>query len=417
MTTLAPPHTRRIPHRQTRILLPTNYRMAVTWTAWVFACTVPMLNTVALPGVGTVSRAAGVTFAGAGAIALLAASDRRRLHDAHWLALALLGWSALSVTWSVDPGATQRTAFTLAQVVLAFVLVWEFCPTRGGIRGLLRAFVVGAMTLAVQLLDGAFTTVEDPTRYSVGDAHPNSLAFVVSLALPMAWYLAVTSSSRLERVVMRLVPVVGIVTIVLTASRSALLVAGAALLIVPATAGQVRARGRLVGMVAVVVGVVLALALAPAKPLDRLGTTTQEVESADLSGRGALWEASAHVLARAPYLGVGLGATSTMLEREIGEDRGAHNTFLAVAVEVGVPGLLLFLLLLVASLLPTLRARGPDGALVRVLALTLVLGLMPRHWHLEKTTWLVLAMIIGMVAATGDRPGQEETEWSTTTTT
>jgi O-antigen ligase len=389
-----------------RGVLPATYRHVVVWTAYLYAATVPLLNTVTLPGLGTVSRATGVVFAAAGGIALLAERHRRPFDDAHWLALALLAWAALSLLWSIDPGTTERTAFTLAQVVLTMLLFWEFCRSREQLRAVMRAFVVGASLIAVQLVQGALTAVEDPTRYTVADAHPNSLAFMVSLAIVPAWYLGVTSPHRVERVLMRLFPVLALVMVVFTASRSALAVTGVALLVIPFTMGQVRLRGRLVGVLLVAAGVALALSLAPSKPLERLGTAAEQVESADLSGRGELWRASAQVLSEAPYVGVGLGGTAASLREVIGEDRGAHNTFLAVAVELGLIGLLLFTLLLVACLMPGLWVRGPDGVLLRVLALTLVLGLMPRHWHLEKATWLVLAIILGLAAAHRDDPGR-----------
>lgn len=402
--------TRTVPAAPPRIqrsrLLPRSYRDVVLWTAFAFAVSVPLLNTITLPGIGTVSRGTGIVFAGAGVVALVFERHRRRLNEAHVLLLLFMAWAGLSRLWSVNLRATENDLLTLVQLVITSLLVWEFARTREQVLLLLRGFWYGAAAVATTLVVGALTSADDPTRYTVAEAHPNSLAFVVTLAIVPAWYVSLRSPHRLERLAGRLYPVLAILAVMFTASRSALAVTAVALLVIPFTMGRIPAATRALAVVLVLGAVVAAVSIAPEKPLERLTSVTDEVENADFSGRGELWQASGVVLARNPVLGVGLGSTSDVLLREIGEDRGTHNTFLTVALELGVVGLLLFLLVVVACLVPTVRLRGPEGVMARVMAVTLVAGLLPRHWQLEKTTWLVLALLLGLaLATTSDREG------------
>lgn len=397
------------PHPVAGWLVPTSFRQVVVRTAWLYAASVPALNTVMVPGVGTLSRVAGILFAGAGVLAVVVEDHRRPWREAQWFAVGLLAWCTLSVLWSVDPAATQVQVFTLAQTVLTFLLLWEFCRTLDEVRGMLRGYVIGAAVMGVRLLHGALTAVEDPTRYTVVGVHPNSLAFVLALGIPMSWYLSVTATGRIERLAAGLYPALAAAAIIFTASRSALLVTAMALLVIPLMAVQTRSPRQLLGITVVVVGLAGILAVAPAKPIERLGTATEEIETAELAGRAELWRASSRALVEAPYVGVGLGSTDLVLLREIGLEKGSHNSFLAVTLEVGFLGLLLFLLLFAACLLPSFRLRGTDRILAVVLGATLVLGLLPRHWHMEKPTWLVLALLCGLGQA---RTGHGHTPFS-----
>lgn len=378
---------------------PTTFRVVVVWLACGYAFTVPLLNAVTLPGLGTASRAAGAAFTAAGIVALAVERSPRRLGEAQVIGLALLAWGALSRLWSTATPATDTALFTLVQLVVVFLLTWEFCRTRTQVLALLRAFVLGAAGLATTLVVGALTAGTDAARYSVADTHPNSLGFVVSLAIIPAWYFAVTSRRAIVRLTFGLYPALALLAVVLTASRGALIVTGVALLIVPLLSRSLSLRARMLGVVLLVGAACLAVVVAPPRTLERLSTTMGQVESADLNGRAELWVATARIVSDTPVLGVGLGTTSEVLLREYGVERGSHNTLLAVGLELGMLGLLLFLLLLVACLVPTLRVRGPDGTMARLLGTTLLIGLMPRHWHLEKTTWLMLAVLVGLAAA------------------
>lgn len=388
-----------VPTHHGRARRPRTYRWLVVRLAALYAATVPLLNVVLLPGIGTLSRAFGGAFALVGLGALVARGRQRHWHDAHVTALVLLGWVVLSQAWTTTPAATGQTVQTAAQLVISFLLVWEYCPGLDELRSLLRGFVLGAAGAAIAVMVTALSSTGLAERYAVGEAHPNDLGFVIALAVPCAWYLADHARGPVAAAAYRSYAFLAVLAITFTASRSSLLMVGVALLVVPGSFRRMTARARLamVGMVAA--AVVVALPFVPDRPVERLGTIAEEADGGDFSGRTDLWAQSLDVVAENPLTGVGAGGSRTALLAEGGAAKGVHNTYLSVAVELGLVGFVLWMVLMGACLLPALRVRGPERLFLRVVSTVLVLGLVPRHWEYGKSTWLFLAVILGMAMA------------------
>lgn len=66
------------------------------------------------------------------------------------------------------------------------------------------------------------------------------------------------------------------------------------------------------------------------------------------SGRLAIWKSGFAIFIRNPILGVGAGTSSTAMGEKFGNTswKTMHNSFLQVAVEMGIPGLLLYIAML-----------------------------------------------------------------------
>lgn len=372
--------------------------------AWVFAATVPLLNAVQVAGVGTIGKVAGVPLFVVATMSVVARGRPRRLTDAHLLMLAFALWAAVSVFWSIDSSTSLATVWTLIQLLIMVWLVWEAAPTRRHVLALFQAYVLGAAGVATVLLGQALGDATDPQRYTVGESHPNSVAFVLTLAIPVAWYLASQTRSRTIAFVNRLFAILAVPSILLTGSRSALVVGSVAALIVPVCARPVSHRARrVVWILAAVVLVGAIVPLLPERPLERLGGFSEEVVNGDLNGRSVTWDLSARILGDEPAVGVGAGATRVALGAVRGWETGAHNTYLSVAVDLGAIGLTAFLLIGLATVTHGLRARGSDRAFVGVLMAVIALGLLPRHWEYERPLWLMLALVIGLGEAASQR--------------
>src|SRR5690348_12590487 len=78
------------------------------------------------------------------AILHLAVSGRvRKLSVLHYWMMALVGWSALSILWTIDWDGTVVRIGTYLQLLIAVWLIWELASVEIRILGLLQAYVLG----------------------------------------------------------------------------------------------------------------------------------------------------------------------------------------------------------------------------------------------------------------------------------
>lgn len=381
-------------------------RRAVFALAAVFVAAIPLTSAVTIASIGTLGKVAGIVFAAPGLALILARGARVRLHGAHLVLIAFVAWASASLLWSIEPTESSRHVLTLIALLVMMLLLWEFAPERRDVLALMEAYVLGAYVPVAVLLWTAATNPIELNRYTVSDTHPNSIAFVLALGIPLACYLSAEGSRRWP-LLHRLYPVGAIAGILLTASRSALVTGAVAALMLPVVLRGLSRPRRVAGVALVVAVAVLAAGTFPGRPLERLATFDAEIASGTLNGRTMTWVQSAEIWSEHPVGGVGIGAARYALLDARGREGGVHNTFLSVAVDLGAVGLLLFLLVLILALAQGLRTRGLDRRLVLVLAATLAVGLVPRHWEYERPTWLVVALVLGLGATashTTDEP-------------
>ena len=362
--------------------------------------TMPWQGVLFLPVIGNVSRTLSMALVAAGGLSLLLEGRRRRWLDAHVLMGALAVWSMLSVLWSISPEVSFGGAVDVFQLSILAVLTWEFAGTRERISILAAAFLLGALVAAGIVVNDYFQNrdVESVARYATGTLHPNDLAFIVALAVPIAWYLATTLRNPLLATAARCFVPLGLFTVVLTASRAGLVVVLLAMLVIPWTFAETPVPVRL-ALSAIGIGCMLLLpSLLPDAQVDRLSTVSSEIESGDIGGRSELWSAAANSFGDHPVTGVGVAASRYDIGEQTGRVNGAHNTFLSVAAELGIVGLGLFALILLAVFRRSARAQGVGRKVALVLAVVLLVGLQVRHWEYRLPLWAVLALLLNISA-------------------
>jgi len=371
-------------------------RKAAYWSLLLFVFSIPWQVAIEIDQIGTISRLFGFVTVGLAVLAIAFEGRRHRLLDAHILLIAFTAWTACGLMWTLYPSDTRAAVATFVQLTAMVLLVWEFGDGQPKIYGLIRAFVAGAAVTAGSVVYQYLTLGEGASRYTGSGAHPNDVAFVLCLAIPLAWYLSARVGSGYERLLERAYIPFALFAIVLTASRSAIVIAALALLIIPLSYSALSGRWR-VALIVVGAGLlVLVPSLLPERQVERLSTITTEIEGGGLGSRADIWKAALEVFNEHPVRGTGVGASRRLIASIYGEAQGAHNTFLSVAVETGAVGLALFLLVLYAFFRRTTRLRGLERTLIVVIGLALAVGLLPRHWEDEKALWVVLALILAM---------------------
>jgi len=314
--------------------------------------------TVRLPG-----AEAGVAIA---VVGLILQRDKVRVPFPIWLYGAFVLWA--SVGSYVSPYSTDPLTQVLERLKLLVIMliVVNALRTEGQIRFYLLFFLACFVLSPVRgtLMGG--DTIFGRARWNQIYSNPNDLAALCVLALGMA--LGLTYSEQ-PRILVRLGGAISafllLVVILLTQSRGAFigLVAGFG----PAMIWSALKRpGRMLvstAVLALVIGYTI-----PADVWERLAgiekmTSTSTIAEADPEGsaeqRFGIQQAAWKIFLDNPVLGVGLGnypLVNGLYAPQLGP-RDTHNTYLNLAAEVGLPGLMIWCALVWSVLRYAYRSR------------------------------------------------------------
>lgn len=354
---------------------------------------IPWENSVQISGIGTVSRLVGLVAAAVWFLAVVVEGKMRQPTLFHALATAFVGWSALSLFWSLDPAATVRWLKTYVQLLVLAYLIWDLYPTARAIRAGLQAYVLGAwvaiVSISINFLAGNTASFN---RYSVHGFNADDAGLVLALGMPIAWGLGILQfrqrqAGPLKWLNLAYLPL-AFLGITLTGTRMALIATVPAILFGIVSLGNLRRRQRVFISLLAIAGILAIIPFIPANSVERLLTTGQEISTGALGGRSHIWRMGLQTFAEHPVLGVGSGAFKTA----VGIGNVAHNTFVSILTETGIVGLALFLGMVGFSVIQA-QKHPPTG--VRFwLTLLAIWGLGASTLSLEtrKVTWLVLSL-------------------------
>jgi O-antigen ligase len=251
---------------------------------------------------------------------------------------------------------------------------------------------------------------------SVGDG--NYFATSAVLCLPFVFLAVLHCEKRWKRLFYGGCLGVSVLGITLCASRGGFLALAAALLFLVARSPH-RARNLLLISV-----VVLPLALfLPVSPLHRL-LYPNRIDKSNSQNRIWAWKAGARMIADHPLLGVGLGRFKPLMpqyaDKGTTTDTIAHNTYIEVAAELGLPTLLVFLGIPFFSYRSLEKARRQAQSFGRQFAHDAALGLqaglvgyMVGAFFLsaeyQKLFWLVIMLSMSLPRLVRPRRNRPET--------
>jgi putative inorganic carbon (HCO3(-)) transporter len=307
----------------------------------------------------------GIT-ASEGILLLTAASAAPRLvfhPNLHSVPLALYAFaglvvvSALGLVFAEDPFTVARITLMWTAFGIVALLVAGSPPEHLRAVGIslgLSAGILGTMAVLGggdqrAIAGGAIVS----NRAQASFAHPTALALYLILTFPTAFALGLRGARRLRPLLLAC-GALGLIGLMFTQTRGSIVGAAVALLILLSWAPF-----RRVALAGLAVTAVVALlnvgAIAESQPVsvagERLATiATLKTRSDD---RVEIWTATPAIIAERPFLGAGQGNFPEVSPDFALSDVGglafdhAHNLFLNVAVELGLIGLALLLLLLV----------------------------------------------------------------------
>ena len=287
------------------------------------------------------------------------------------IALLLVVWAAITIPLSVWPGGSwEQLTDHLIKAVIFFWLIGTLVTTTQRLEAYLWVLALCSLPLAATALanywSGVFIThstsaVQRIAGY-VGGAglagNPNDLALMLNLLLPLTSALLVIAKRPWLRAIALAALVLSVAAVIATFSRAGFITL--AVIGVAAFGAMVR-RGALAAAVIVVFMALGAFVVLPDQYFHRLATITNIDADTTGSAQGR-WDdyfVSLEYIRMHPLTGAGLGQDLLALNETRGHStwRSVHNAYLQAAVDLGVPGMLLLLLLLLASFSNARRVR------------------------------------------------------------
>ncbi len=380
---------------------------SLAWTLLLaFAFAMPWEYSLDLgPPLGNVARIVGLALILVAVPAVLQAGRLRTPGPLQWLVLVLYLWFCCTCFWTIDPAETFYRIRAYFQEMVVVWLVWEFAETPRDLRSLLRAYVAGSWVLAALTLanfSSPQAIAAGQYRFAAYGQDPNDVARFLDLGFPLAALLANSESRWPQRLLAAGYLPLGLVAVLLTASRGGFLAALVAL----TGCAAILVRGHAKAVLAILfASPALAASLWRAIPIAtfaRLATIPEQLRTGDLNQRINIWSAGWRAFLHAPLIGSGAG-TFVRAAGTAPIDT-AHNTALSILVGGGLCALFL------AASIVTLAAYlafNTGGALRLALAVSLLVWFVTSlvaTVEESRTTWLLIAVIALAARLTEDQP-------------
>ena len=361
----------------------------------LFAFTIPWEYSLDLgEPLGNIARIAGLVLLLAAIPAVLQAGRLRTPGPMQWLVVAFYLWICCSYFWTIDSVATLDKMRGYFQEMMVVWLVWEFADRPADLRSLLRVSVAGSWVLALLTL----ANFASPEAIAAGQIRvvaegqdPNDVARFLDLGFPMAALLYDGESAWLGRLLAAGYLPLGLVAVLLTASRGGFLAAAVALV----GCGILLARGHagrvLAGAFALPAIAAALWFLIPRENFERLATIAEQLQGGDLNQRWNIWSAGWHAFVQAPLFGRGAG--SFVAAAGTAPMDTAHNSALAILVEGGLFGFSLAVAIVAIAAWSIVRTRGTLRIALTTALLVWVVTSLVATVHESRTTWLLFALI------------------------
>jgi len=373
---------------------------------------------------------------------------RIRFPRAHWLAVALLGWSALSMLNARDLASAFFDLCRGVKLYVLYILAYNTFAERKPLRVLLIALLAGVVLQGVICLaqfaspkvasvftsalgkkdlqsselksatEGFMRITEGggiAARRAGGTVGPiNAEAYYFEQLLPMAFLAWLAVRRWPERHLGLLATALGTMGLLVTFSRGGLLglCAAATTVLVLAWLRNAVSRQRIVLLV--LAGLILMVSASPL--VARYFGSRPEGASARLY----LMKVGLQMVADHPVLGVGLNnhlqAKTDYDIRTYAVQMPTHNHFIMLASQIGIPGLLLFLGFLASVWFSALKASRSQEAMTVCVAIGTAAALVAIVVHSQfdyigtQANLSLLWLFAGIVAALANQQVRHETQ-------
>ena len=317
---------------------------------------------VTLLGGGLERSAMSVAFAFAFSVLCAVGVIGRRLQRPSpatlWWGLFLL-WACASILWAVEPRVSFERVPTAVSLFLFYLVASSFRITEKEFDRIVWLTILGGALAAFLSVYGFYTGAgfieSGRATLAVGEEAVNPNRFGVRLLLPLAFAMArfFSSRQRATRIFALFLLAITGLALLLTMSRGTVIAAVVVIVVFffRLNSPRLKTLKPTVRRFLVVV-ILMAIALGAVIPATFF-TRFHDAATDRGAGRLDIWSVGLVILQHYPVAGAGLGNFPIIYNQFAGYashlyfkavNNDAHNVYLAVAVEEGIVGLLLFLM-------------------------------------------------------------------------
>ena len=291
------------------------------------------------------------------------------------LLLLLLGLVAASVAVAAVTMNTLEVFITVLGYTLIYYVIAKQATTLSRIKGIFKVLVgvhLALIALTPQLLTSPDTRHYVASGTFLGDG--NDFALSVVMVTPLVLFLLAEAKSITGKTLAAGALILLILAVISTQSRGGTIALGMVALYY-----WWKSPRKLVTGTGAVIALVAAIAFAPPQYFQRMNSIADYETDGSAQGRITAWRAGTRMMLSNPLMGVGAGQFIVNYTRFTpGEQRWktAHSIYFLILGELGLPGFLLLIYVIVRNLTvnrrlsKALRARGQPATApaVRLLA-------------------------------------------------
>ena len=321
-------------------------------------------------------------------------SVRFRLPKEAAILFALSAWGILAVAWSPFPvqSAWGSSQFVLLTILLVMVVGMVRSPAH--FKQLLLYVFVGTVALSAFMLVYP-TAVMGTGRTTFSEVNPNSFGRALAFGFLGGIYLAWESRSAPRKLLLFAGCIVLLIGVAGTQGRGTYAALAGSLVAAILITYRARIFGALIALIGLALVVVLVGFLAyqlgffaEKHAIERL--TTWDITT---GGRDMIWRAGLSAGSERILSGWGL----SMFAYVSGTGRDSHSTLLRLFVELGVPGVATWLLIMLMLAISAIRAPTRSGRFLMTSLVGMVfLGGLTFNNLMSKTIWYEIGVVLAL---------------------
>ena len=271
------------------------------------------------------------------------------------LYLFFYGLMVVGVPFAYHRGiAFDIVIFRYLSNIIYFLVLISAIQTERHLKTIIFTIVCGTLFYSVFSL--LRTSGDDIGRFSYGKMYdPNDLAFILVSLSPLA-LIFITDQSKLKKLLGYLTFIISTIVIIKTGSRGGGVALGIVLLYLFASK-RIFSFGKKIFLISVLL--IAIFIKIDQMPIERFTTIIDLKDDYNVSsefGRLSLWKRAAEFTLSNPVTGVGVGCFSFAIgylresEGILPRWQTAHSSYFLIAAEMGVPGILLFIVLILKNI-------------------------------------------------------------------